>query len=381
MGSRLKRLAIESKLFDLQKIEMQDGELIKVLEHGRKGGIHTLWVPKEVVGWLKIKPSVGKVGKNTRSGVPMVHEFSEIEDDLPIAEPEDRLFMVVKAGVMEPSPVFLNDKEPNQMGLVETVEGLRDLQIPSGIQPGDTIKLSYMGIPNIKKPSVRGDHCFIVNVQIPKDISFPDLLKAWFETRSSSSSLAIPVFTLVSCTLKKIHAFIGLTFSMVSSEDQTPNNLDCHVPCSRSSLQSESSLVYDAEHVLVEKLASLRASCKDFSIQSNGTLEGELENHEMRNQRNHASSKGSRQVASLWSSIKNFLGFIRASCYNYGTVHIFPLKQQKNGVKAFCEDNNTNQETEDPVLGFSKPIERTVEMHIRILIPEWRNIGTDINGE
>ncbi|XP_022766461.1 uncharacterized protein LOC111311340 isoform X2 [Durio zibethinus] len=54
---------------------------------------------------------------------------------------------------------------------VETVEGIKDLQIPSGIQPGDRVKLSCLGIPDINKPSVRGDHHFIVNVLIPKDIS------------------------------------------------------------------------------------------------------------------------------------------------------------------------------------------------------------------
>ncbi|XP_057514335.1 uncharacterized protein LOC130796070 isoform X1 [Actinidia eriantha] len=54
---------------------------------------------------------------------------------------------------------------------VETVEGFRDLQIPSGIQPGDTVKMSHMGVPDINKPLVRGDHHFIVSVQIPKNIS------------------------------------------------------------------------------------------------------------------------------------------------------------------------------------------------------------------
>ncbi|KAB5524286.1 hypothetical protein DKX38_022035 [Salix brachista] len=54
---------------------------------------------------------------------------------------------------------------------VETVEGLKDLQIPSGIQPGDAVKLSRLGVPDINKPSVRGDHHFIVNILIPKNIS------------------------------------------------------------------------------------------------------------------------------------------------------------------------------------------------------------------
>ena len=55
---------------------------------------------------------------------------------------------------------------------VETVEGLRDLYIPSGIQPGETVKLPRMGVPDISKPSIRGDHHFTVNVLIPKKIRF-----------------------------------------------------------------------------------------------------------------------------------------------------------------------------------------------------------------
>ncbi|KDO62796.1 hypothetical protein CISIN_1g0103302mg, partial [Citrus sinensis] len=57
---------------------------------------------------------------------------------------------------------------------VETVEGMKDLRIPSGVQPGDTVKLQQMGVPDINNPSVRGDHLFIVNVLIPKDISDPE---------------------------------------------------------------------------------------------------------------------------------------------------------------------------------------------------------------
>lgn len=59
---------------------------------------------------------------------------------------------------------------------VETVEGTRYLQIPPGIQPGDTLKMENMGVPDMNKPSKRGDHHFVVDVQIPKDIRFPLLL-------------------------------------------------------------------------------------------------------------------------------------------------------------------------------------------------------------
>ncbi|XP_039115131.1 chaperone protein DnaJ isoform X1 [Dioscorea cayenensis subsp. rotundata] len=59
---------------------------------------------------------------------------------------------------------------------VETIEGYKDLQIPCGIQPGETLKMAKLGVPNINKPSVRGDHYFIVRVEIPKDISAEERL-------------------------------------------------------------------------------------------------------------------------------------------------------------------------------------------------------------
>lgn len=53
---------------------------------------------------------------------------------------------------------------------VETVEGLKELHIPSGIQPGDTVKLQNMGVPKTNERFRRGDHIFIVDIQIPKRI-------------------------------------------------------------------------------------------------------------------------------------------------------------------------------------------------------------------
>ncbi|CAI9113712.1 OLC1v1014365C1 [Oldenlandia corymbosa var. corymbosa] len=54
---------------------------------------------------------------------------------------------------------------------VKTVEGSRDLKIHPGIQPGDTLKLPRLGVPDVNRPSVRGDHHFVVNIQIPTKIS------------------------------------------------------------------------------------------------------------------------------------------------------------------------------------------------------------------
>ncbi|KZV46478.1 dnaJsubfamily A member 3, mitochondrial [Dorcoceras hygrometricum] len=54
---------------------------------------------------------------------------------------------------------------------VDTVGGTQDLRIPPGTQPGDRIKLPQLGVPNINRPSARGDHYFTVDIRIPKKIS------------------------------------------------------------------------------------------------------------------------------------------------------------------------------------------------------------------
>ncbi|KAK2973225.1 hypothetical protein RJ640_004235 [Escallonia rubra] len=134
---------------------------------------------------------------------------------------------------------------------VETAEGSRDLQIPSGIQPGDTVKMSKMGVPDINKPFMRGDHYFIVNVRIPTAVRI-GLLKA------------------------------------VSEEKQWILDAQYRI---------------HAEHTLVEKLASLRPSCKDHPLPPTGTRDSNFDKHNL----NHASSNRDKDAASLWNSIKDLL--------------------------------------------------------------------------
>ncbi|KAK1323988.1 Chaperone protein dnaJ 39 [Acorus calamus] len=54
---------------------------------------------------------------------------------------------------------------------VKTVDGITELQIPPGTQPGDVVVLSKRGVPKLNKPSIRGDHLFTVKVTIPNRIS------------------------------------------------------------------------------------------------------------------------------------------------------------------------------------------------------------------
>lgn len=54
---------------------------------------------------------------------------------------------------------------------VKTVNGMTELQIPPGTQPGDVLVLAKRGVPKLNKPSIRGDHLFTVKVTIPSRIS------------------------------------------------------------------------------------------------------------------------------------------------------------------------------------------------------------------
>ncbi|PIA65258.1 hypothetical protein AQUCO_00100618v1 [Aquilegia coerulea] len=54
---------------------------------------------------------------------------------------------------------------------VKTVDGITELQIPPGIQPGDVVVLAKKGVPKLNKPALRGDHLFTIKVTIPKRIS------------------------------------------------------------------------------------------------------------------------------------------------------------------------------------------------------------------
>eukprot|EP01018_Ginkgo_biloba_P015539 Gb_03413 [translate_table: standard] len=54
---------------------------------------------------------------------------------------------------------------------VKTVEGISELQVPPGTQPGDVLVLSRLGVPKLNKPSLRGDHLFTLKVTIPTRIS------------------------------------------------------------------------------------------------------------------------------------------------------------------------------------------------------------------
>lgn len=54
---------------------------------------------------------------------------------------------------------------------VPTVDGMVDLKIPAGTQPGTTLVMAKKGVPYLGKPSDRGDQLVRVQVEIPKRLS------------------------------------------------------------------------------------------------------------------------------------------------------------------------------------------------------------------
>ncbi|WOK98279.1 chaperone protein dnaJ A6, chloroplastic-like [Canna indica] len=54
---------------------------------------------------------------------------------------------------------------------VPTVDGMVDLKIPAGTQPGTTLVMAKKGVPYLGKPNTRGDQLVRVQVEIPKRLS------------------------------------------------------------------------------------------------------------------------------------------------------------------------------------------------------------------
>ncbi|XP_066388470.1 uncharacterized protein [Miscanthus floridulus] len=81
---------------------------------------------------------------------------------------------------------------------VETIEGPKDLHIPPGTQPGENLKFSQLGVPDIKKPNVRGDHYFMIMVKLPKSISGQErLLVEELAALKTAQNISVPETTKI----------------------------------------------------------------------------------------------------------------------------------------------------------------------------------------
>ena len=54
---------------------------------------------------------------------------------------------------------------------IKVLDGEKNVSIPAGIQNGETVRIKGAGVPNISKPSFRGDHIVVVSIKTPTHIS------------------------------------------------------------------------------------------------------------------------------------------------------------------------------------------------------------------
>ncbi|KAM3269027.1 chaperone protein DnaJ [Capsicum chacoense] len=147
-----------------------DGEMIS--EYCRKcSGEGRVRVKKNIK--VKIPPGVSKgsilrvagEGDAGPRGAPPgdLYVYLEIEEIPEIQRDGINLISTVSVGYL--------DAILGTVVKVKTVEGMTDLQIPPGTQPGDVLVLARKGAPKLNRPSIRGDHLFTIKVSIPKRIS------------------------------------------------------------------------------------------------------------------------------------------------------------------------------------------------------------------
>ena len=96
--------------------------------------------------------------------------------------PSGDLFIVIH---VKPSEYYHRDNmdiytectiTPSQAALGDTIEiktldGQRNINIPTGLQNGDRIKIKDAGVPSISNSSLRGEHIVIVNIKTPTKLS------------------------------------------------------------------------------------------------------------------------------------------------------------------------------------------------------------------
>ncbi|KAL3375007.1 hypothetical protein AABB24_006485 [Solanum stoloniferum] len=147
-----------------------DGEMIS--EYCRKcSGEGRIRVKKDIK--VKIPPGVNKgsilrvagEGDAGPRGAPPgdLYVYLDIEEISEIQRDGINLISTVSVGYL--------DAILGAVVKVKTVDGMTDLQIPPGTQPGDVLVLARKGAPKLNKPSIRGDHLFTIKVSIPKRIS------------------------------------------------------------------------------------------------------------------------------------------------------------------------------------------------------------------
>ena len=64
------------------------------------------------------------------------------------------------------SEISINNKQANLGDTIKipTIDGMVNLEIPSGTKPDSIITLKGRGVPQLGKPAIRGDHQVLIKV-------------------------------------------------------------------------------------------------------------------------------------------------------------------------------------------------------------------------
>lgn len=73
---------------------------------------------------------------------------------------------------------------------IKTLDGDKSISIPSGIQNGEAVKIKNAGVPNISKPSIRGEHIVVISIKTPTNLSGEEknLYQKLYEIQSGKQS-------------------------------------------------------------------------------------------------------------------------------------------------------------------------------------------------
>ncbi|KAK9281415.1 hypothetical protein L1049_004316 [Liquidambar formosana] len=172
-----------------------NGEVIS--EYCRKcSGEGRIRVKKDIK--VKVPPGVSKGSVLRVAGEGDAGPKGGPPGDLYVYLDVEELREIQRDGIDLRSTVSINylDAILGAVVKVKTVEGITELQIPPGTQPGDVLVLAKKGAPKLNKPSIRGDHLFTIKVTVPNRISSKEreLLEelAFLNTTTSSRSRTRP---------------------------------------------------------------------------------------------------------------------------------------------------------------------------------------------
>ena len=73
------------------------------------------------------------------------------------------------------------------------MDGEREISIPAGIQNGEIVKIKNAGVPNISKPTARGEHVVVIGIKTPTHVSNEEkvLYKKLYEIQKNKDTNSV----------------------------------------------------------------------------------------------------------------------------------------------------------------------------------------------